>query len=48
MTLIFRINKIVKIRVFWGGRYGMNQMYELKKLVTVSELWIFLPFKYQS
>ena len=25
---------------FWGGRNEMRQMYELKNLVTVKELWI--------
>ena len=25
---------------FLGGHNGMKQMYELKKMVTVSELWI--------
>ena len=34
------IQKTVKMRVFLGGRNGMKQMYELKKLVTISELWI--------
>ena len=41
MSLVFLIiQKTSKWGCFWGGRNGMKQMYELKKLVTISELWI--------
>ena len=42
MSLVFLIihKKTSKWGCFWGGRNGMKQMYELKKLVTLSKLWI--------
>ena len=40
-SIPYRIKKNTsKLGCFWVGRNGMKQKYELKKLVTVSELWI--------